>query len=755
MSLDLISASLIGSLGLHLAVAVIAALYLRARGPVAGMLATFGAVVGVWTLVALAFDLGWLPALRTDLASRLPLYEAYFIAAVFLLLSRTFLRLPILNWRWWAAIAATWLIILLFDIDSARYRANLAPDTPLDLIITGALSLGWGGLVGRVAWLARGAYRITRQALHKNRLIYWVPTLALLCGGEALLFVGQVAVGHAVRTLATLTAAYVILVHQLPDVREMVRRAFSFAVASAVTLALFSVGYLLAQRYIRADVVIVVVTGQAVGLAMLFTPLSRLIRRLVNLVITQTGYDPTRTVREYSLKISSIVDLNHLAEMAIALIGEALGAKHGALFLVDRETGAAGRDYILRRVGSGTETLEPQRLASNNPAASHLAEAARPLTQYDIDLLPEFRAMETSERAWLASLGADVYVPIYSKGTWIGLLALGPKETKDRYFNEDLTLLSTLADQTTVALENARLVDHLMQLNQHLRQAYSALDSANQELERLDRAKTDFIAVLGHELRTPLAVMVGYSQMMADEPEVQTNDYFKQMIDGVSVGAVRLQEITEAMLDITMIDHRSLGLHRSPTPLNFVVQLATKNLDRPLAERRLMLTLDPGLRDLPDVEVDPEAMTKVFYHLIVNAVKYTPDGGKIHVTGRAIRAGQSRLQTDGVEIVVVDTGIGINPENHELVFTKFYQTGKVATHSTGKTKFKGGGPGLGLAIVKGLVEAHHGLVWCESPRHDEEACPGSQFYVNLPLRQPRTEALKTPADLAALTSAPR
>jgi signal transduction histidine kinase len=88
-----------------------------------------------------------------------------------------------------------------------------------------------------------------------------------------------------------------------------------------------------------------------------------------------------------------------------------------------------------------------------------------------------------------------------------------------------------------------------------------------------------------------------------------------------------------------------------------------------------------------------------------------------------------------VVLSVKDTGIGIDSDHQELVFVKFYQTGEVATHSSGKFKFKGGGPGLGLPIARGIVQAHHGKLWVESPGHDETSFPGSIFYVRLPLRQ--------------------
>jgi signal transduction histidine kinase len=93
-----------------------------------------------------------------------------------------------------------------------------------------------------------------------------------------------------------------------------------------------------------------------------------------------------------------------------------------------------------------------------------------------------------------------------------------------------------------------------------------------------------------------------------------------------------------------------------------------------------------------------------------------------------------------VEIVISDTGIGIDPAFQDLVFTKFYQTGEMALHSSSRVKFKGGGPGLGLPISRGIVQAHQGRLWVESPGYDEEQCPGSQFHVILPVRQKTSPA---------------
>jgi signal transduction histidine kinase len=114
----------------------------------------------------------------------------------------------------------------------------------------------------------------------------------------------------------------------------------------------------------------------------------------------------------------------------------------------------------------------------------------------------------------------------------------------------------------------------------------------------------------------------------------------------------------------------------------------------------------------------------------MNAIKYTPDGGHICINARITNDEPEYAE---VEVVVTDTGIGIAPQHHELIFEKFYQTGEVMLHSSGKTKFKGGGPGLGLAIARGIVEAHEGRIWVESPGYDETTFPGSKFYVRLPV----------------------
>jgi signal transduction histidine kinase len=285
--------------------------------------------------------------------------------------------------------------------------------------------------------------------------------------------------------------------------------------------------------------------------------------------------------------------------------------------------------------------------------------------------------------------------------------------------------------------ELQRLYQEVRSFNSQLETAVNErtveLASAYDQLARLDKTKTDFITIASHELRTPLTIINFNSQVLLDDADVAIDPLQHKYLSGIRRGVLRLEEIVESMLDVAKIDTRSLDLRPSPLKLPLLLRMLGSHFRTTLAQRNLTLTIDP-MADLPEIEADMEALQKVFYHLIENAIKYTPDGGAIEINGRFVNEARP-----GIEVVVSDSGIGIDQAVHDLIFQKFYQTGEVTLHSSGKTGFKGGGAGLGLAIAKGIVEAHRGSMWVESPGYDEQALPGSCFYLRLPLRQPEAE----------------
>lgn len=320
-------------------------------------------------------------------------------------------------------------------------------------------------------------------------------------------------------------------------------------------------------------------------------------------------------------------------------------------------------------------------------------------------------------------------IPLIHGEQVIGMLSL-VRETGDAYSYEDIAPATTFAVQAAVALENANLYNEIARFNHQLEYEIQQRTEAVLQLARLDQAKSDFINIAAHELRTPLTALKGYSQMLLQDPYIARSESHRQMVSSMVQGTMRLHEIVNNLLNVARIESETLTLHAQPISLSLLLQRIHRNIQKTIEERDLIITLE-DLSGLPEVTADIDALHTVFSHLIANAIKYTPDGGSINISGQRVAANG---RPESVEIVISDTGIGIDPDVQELIFTKFYQLGEVDYHSSGQTKFKGGGPGLGLAIVRGIIEAHGGQVWAESPGYDEHICPGSRFHVLLPLQ---------------------
>ena len=263
--------------------------------------------------------------------------------------------------------------------------------------------------------------------------------------------------------------------------------------------------------------------------------------------------------------------------------------------------------------------------------------------------------------------------------------------------------------------------------------AIQDLQNTNKVLRQLDRNKLEFIQVAAHELRTPLTVVKGYVNVLRSFPGIKENSSMIEVMDGILKGTDRMHEVVNTMLDVTRIDSETLKLRAAPVPLKRVISDIAHDFRKASAERNIDIVLEQD-EDTPNINGDPTLIQKALYQLIVNAIKYTPDGGKVVLCSRPITMENN---APGVEVSIKDTGIGLDAEHNDLVFEKFYQVGGVAIHSSGKTSFKGGGPGLGLAIVRGVARAHGGRTWVESSGHDEVSFPGSIFYLQLPVDPPK------------------
>jgi signal transduction histidine kinase len=254
----------------------------------------------------------------------------------------------------------------------------------------------------------------------------------------------------------------------------------------------------------------------------------------------------------------------------------------------------------------------------------------------------------------------------------------------------------------------------------------SEMEKVQNRMERVDRSKSAFISVAAHELKTPITLIEGYASMMDDLVQQGRGTNLEGLLAGMNTGINRLRSIVDDMIDVSMIDNDLLRLNFQPIQVSQMLSALHLEFEPVLRTRKLTISIRDFQGNKEWIYVDATRTTQALRNVINNAIKYTPDGGSITIDGRKLAG--------FIEVTIADTGIGISAEDQATIFEKFGQLGRVDLHSSGKTKFKGGGPGLGLPIARGILEAHGGSIWVQSEGYDELRNPGSTFHILIPAR---------------------
>jgi len=258
------------------------------------------------------------------------------------------------------------------------------------------------------------------------------------------------------------------------------------------------------------------------------------------------------------------------------------------------------------------------------------------------------------------------------------------------------------------------LEEKVEQRTKRLARAYKELEERNEELRRvneqlrdLDRLKSEFVSMVSHELRSPLTNISGAVELLLDSGSGVDE---KRMLEVIGEESARLARLVEGILDVSRIEARKLDLKRERVDMFSLLQRVVVNLQGSTSLHQFVL---PHADSLPRVWGDEDRIAQIFFNLLDNAVKYSPQGGKITVTAEA----------EGKEMVisVTDQGLGISDKEKERIFRKFHRVNGSDSRETY-------GHGLGLYITKGLVEAQGGRIWVES-----SVGKGSTFTFTLPL----------------------
>jgi signal transduction histidine kinase len=409
---------------------------------------------------------------------------------------------------------------------------------------------------------------------------------------------------------------------------------------------------------------------------------------------------------------TEMLALEQVLNNALEKVMQLMAIESGVILLANEQKGVV---IAVARGGVSTRFMDKLReLPSSNNITSRLILSGMPVVIEDTTKYPHLADSLVREEG-LKSIAA---FPLRSSGRVIGTLIVASRQLHS--FNSgEIHLLNTIGEGLGPALKNAELYevlrgknDQLDEQNQELRQQQQKLLEKTREVEQASRLKSEFLANMSHELRTPLNVIIGFSELMLDQVPGPVNKKQQQSLQDILGSGRHLLDLIDQVLDLSKIESGRTELRLAEVSLPEVIE-SLKNTMLPILKPKRQALNIRIEENLPTVSADKAKLRQVFFNLLSNSSRFTPEGGRIEI--KAVSNGSY------CQVSVTDNGIGIKQEDHERIFEPFCQLGNTPVRGSG-------GTGLGLVVVKQIVEKHGGQVWVES-----EYGKGSRFSFTLPL----------------------
>lgn len=261
--------------------------------------------------------------------------------------------------------------------------------------------------------------------------------------------------------------------------------------------------------------------------------------------------------------------------------------------------------------------------------------------------------------------------------------------------------------------------------NEKLETALLAVEKANDELKKIDNIKDVFFSTITHELKTPISLIQGYIGMLKNDPAIKASLLSSDIITAIERASKRLVTLTEDIMELIRIKSGKLSLNLNLTYLSLILKPIVTELEPLLAKKQLAIELE-NMDTLPIISADAKKVETVLRNILINAIKFSKEGGKIHIKACTTKEGEKSF----VKLSIKDEGCGVSKNNIDRIFSEFFTMAPPA-HIAKDITIKGSG--LGLSIAKGIIEAHNGKIWAESDGYDEETFPGTTIHILLPV----------------------
>jgi signal transduction histidine kinase len=407
--------------------------------------------------------------------------------------------------------------------------------------------------------------------------------------------------------------------------------------------------------------------------------------------------DQLTALGDISRAVSATLDVETVLETIVSRATQLAGADGGAIYEYEQATDAFHVRATHNVDAALVETLRAMPLRKGEGLMGRAAETRAPIQVADI-AAPGVYESPVRDALIGAGYRALLSVPLLREEDIIGSLSLNRKAPGE-FPGEIIDVLKTFATQSALALQNARL--------------FREIADKSRQLEVASRHKSEFLANMSHELRTPLNAIIGFSEVLTERMFGDLNEKQDEYLKDIHASGQHLLSLINDILDLSKIEAGRMELDATDFNVPDAIENALTLVKERASRRGIRLGRAVDER-LGTIRADARKVKQVLLNLLSNALKFTPEGGRIDVS--------ATVRGDVAEIAVSDTGVGIASEDQEAVFEEFRQVGATAT--------KMEGTGLGLALSRKFIELHGGEIWVQSA-----VGHGSTFTFTLPLRR--------------------
>jgi signal transduction histidine kinase len=518
--------------------------------------------------------------------------------------------------------------------------------------------------------------------------------------------------------------AYAILRYRLMDIRFILSRSIVYALLVTVVMGTFALVTYLGSTYFTS----VSQTGQTFVLGItsfiiviLIDPFKKLLAKVTNKIFFKAAIDYPVVTTKLTNIINEEIDLAALIERFSDSLENELRLQHATVLLPVGETTYLEPEELQHEQKHKRKSKNNQSVYSDSPIIHHLIKNDEIIILDELDRLVSDAKTE-KDRDWydkmrqnLEAMGGYAAVPVKSKNKLEAILILTRKLSGEAFSLNDIQLLQVIAPQVASGIQKARLYQEAKEFNVKLErkvdEATLDLREANEKLTALDQAKSEFMSIASHQLRTPLAGIIGYLDMLNEEDYGKLDEKQKPIIHDVLEASQRLSRLVNTLLNVTRIEAGRFVMNYTKVPFADVIESMYKELKPTATKKNVKLIYNK--QPLPEIEVDTDKIKDVLLNLTDNAIKYTPKG-TVEIFAEATNK--------TVHVWVKDTGVGIDPKEVNNLFSKFVRGSEIA-------RVNPNGSGLGLFIAKKAVEGHGGKIWAAS----EGKGKGTEFHFEIPI----------------------